>query len=377
MGCATARADVQIVGVDGATRTVDLSRLKPDVPDATYRTIATFGGTPETVTVTDGYSLSEILGSLPHADSAFGAAEIVAPAGPPVILDNTQATSLYAYTTGGPPVVYGGGTQFLVPSAPTGTINAGETFTSGTITIELHRGTPLEVGISANPAKAIIGKPVKFKPSIFPATALTYQWSFGDGATASQATPSHTYTALGTYNFYLQVTGSEDSVGASSVMQIVVGNPPPKPIVGAGGGGTGAGSTGAAGSGTGSGSGGAGGSARSTGAAASKAASTTTPNGTTRRSRAHRTKKPKVARPTGPLVSGIAISYITPAASQAAAAAGAARAARAAHLRAKTEGLDEGMWIWFAVLLALFVGAFFEWTGPRRARAAIIELPWA
>ncbi len=37
---------------------------------------------------------------------------------------------------------------------------------------------------------------------------LTYQWNFGDGNTSTQPTPSHTYTAQGTYNVQLIITTS-------------------------------------------------------------------------------------------------------------------------------------------------------------------------
>src|SRR6185295_16049160 len=35
---------------------------------------------------------------------------------------------------------------------------------------------------------------------------ITYQWDFGDGATSSSQSPSHSYSSLGTYNVTLTVT---------------------------------------------------------------------------------------------------------------------------------------------------------------------------
>ena len=43
--------------------------------------------------------------------------------------------------------------------------------------------------------------------------AQTYNWQFGDGNTSSQAAPSHTYAAAGSYNATLTVT---DAHGCSS-----------------------------------------------------------------------------------------------------------------------------------------------------------------
>jgi hypothetical protein len=369
ISCTSARAEgfVQIDTVGGGARTVDLSQLgTPDVPSASYSTVATPGGTPQTVTVTSGYSLLKLFkdAKLPVT---FGSAEILAPQGPPVVLTNTQAMSPAAYSAGGgPPVVWadGAGTHFLVPSTPSGNTYAGETFTGqgGIITIQLHRGPPLSVGISG-PVKAYVGKPVKFTGSVFGGTATQFQWTFGDGSVASDAAPSHTFAALGTYDVYLQVTGGADSVGASSVIPVVVGNaPPPRPGVGTGTGGTGTGS-GSGGSGAGSGTG------------AGAASTSTTPGSTATVAPAHphparrpahrRAQKPP--RPVGPVVSGIAISYIaTPAGAVGGSSGGAAGAARAAHQAASAKGLREGMWIWLGVLLALFGGGLLELRGSWR-----------
>ncbi|MDQ6804843.1 MAG: PKD domain-containing protein, partial [Actinomycetota bacterium] len=287
---ATARAAgfVQIVGA-GGPQTVDLGQLKPNVFDHTYTLIAPPLGAPGTVTVTSGYSLPMILKHLTTPSTSFQSVEIPAPQGPTIVLSNAQATSPGAYSFGGPPVVWadGAGTHVLVPSTPGGGITgSGETFT-GAITLKLHRGPALAVGISGR--RAIIGKPVQFDSTVggAPAGPIVYQWSFGDGALSSQADPSHTYAATATYNVYLQVTGSEDSVGASSVIHVVVGNPPPRPR----GPGTG---TAGNGSGTAGRPGGSGGDA-GTGTGAGSPSTTTTPAGTAttpaRRAPAKRSKR--------------------------------------------------------------------------------------
>ncbi|HWF71825.1 MAG TPA: hypothetical protein VG186_00690, partial [Solirubrobacteraceae bacterium] len=189
--CATARAAgfVHIVGA-GTDKTLDLSALpgKPDVPDTTYGSVATTpGGTPQAVTVTGGHSLGALLAAAGVRPSSFGSAEIAAPQGPAVVLSSLQATSPFAFT-GGPPVVWdnGSGAQFLVPSTPSGNTNAGETFAGpgGTVTIDLHAGPPLAVGISAAPQPAIIGKPVQLRAYVYgaPSASLQYQWNLGDGS---------------------------------------------------------------------------------------------------------------------------------------------------------------------------------------------------
>jgi hypothetical protein len=374
ISCASARAEgfVQIDTVGGGAHTVDLSHLgRPDVPSASYSAVASPGGTPQTVTVTSGYSLAKLFKDA-GIPAAFGSAEILAPQGPPVVLTNPQATSPAAYSAGGgPPVVWadGAGTHFLVPSTPSGNTNAGETFTGqgGTITIQLHRGPPLSVGISG-PVKAYVGKPVKFTASVFGGAATQFQWTFGDGSVASDAAPSHAFATLGTYDVYLQVTGGADSVGASYVIPVVVGNaPPPPPGVGAGTGGNGTGSGGSGGQGVGAGTG-----------AGSPSTSTTPGSAPTvapahhrvaKRPAHHRARQPP--RAVGPVVSGIAISYIaTPASAAGGSSGGAAGAARAAHQAATAKGLREGMWIWLGVLVALFGGGLLELRGSWRTTPA-------
>jgi glucose/arabinose dehydrogenase len=56
---------------------------------------------------------------------------------------------------------------------------------------------------------------------------LTYLWSFGDGATSTLASPSHTYSSNGTYFVLLSVRDNNGSGGDSRSMKIVVGNRAP------------------------------------------------------------------------------------------------------------------------------------------------------
>src|SRR5262245_5308789 len=72
---------------------------------------------------------------------------------------------------------------------------------------------PLQVAFSSNGS---------FDPEGVP---LTYLWTFGDGATSTQANPSHTYTAAGPYVARLRVSDGVNNT-LSSDLAISVGNPP-------------------------------------------------------------------------------------------------------------------------------------------------------
>jgi len=363
--CAAARASgyLQIAPAGGAGRVsrVDLEQLPGappfDVKHRAYRDISTAGGAPRSVTVT-GYSLAALLRSLQIAPSSFSFAEVLGPGGQSVLLTYAQATLSGAYPDG-PPVVWQNraGAHFLVPSLAPGGAYAGETFTgqNETITIDLHSGTQLSVGISSSSPTVAVGKPVRFTSSVSGApvgASLSYQWSFGDGTGASAAAVSHAYPAAGTYHVYLRVHGSNDSLGISSVTPIVVGNAPKQPNPGAAGASqstkTSSGGTAKNASGKGSGS---------------RSAT---------RSASRRLPIPRARPLAGPLVSGIAVADVNgPAARARGGAAAGSQTARTRH-PSPSSGSSEGLWIALVALAMLFGGAILEWTGPPRpARAEI------
>jgi hypothetical protein len=338
--------------------------VKPDVIGRTYTDVATAGGGAGTVTVT-GYSLSALLSALKIPPSSFTYAEVPYPDGRAILITNTQAIGGAAYPDG-PPVVWqdGAGAHFLEPSLPPGGgPYAGQTFASPSITIDLHSGTLLSVGISNS--RAYVGKPVVFTSSVGGAAggSLSYEWSLGDGGLGSSASVTHTYTAPGTYDVYLKVSGGLDAIGESAVLPLVVGEPPPAPPrpgggTGAGQGGTGSG-TGTGGSGTGSGS-----------SAASGIGAVVTPTAPATPRIARHAPVKKVQPPTGPVVSGILIADVTRASGGGSqGGAGGSRASRGGQQRAAA--LAEWFWIALVALLVLGGGALLEWAGSPRLTAIL------
>ncbi len=85
---------------------------------------------------------------------------------------------------------------------------------------------------SATPASGTAPLTVTFDGSgsaVAGASAVSYQWTFGDGTTASGLTVQHTYQAAGPYTAVLTVTSG---VGATSLTNVVVSAlPPPMPPV--------------------------------------------------------------------------------------------------------------------------------------------------
>jgi PKD repeat protein len=77
-------------------------------------------------------------------------------------------------------------------------------------------GTPV---ISGTPTPYCVGVPINFTASA--AGAVSYLWTFGDGASYSGATPIHTYTASGPFTVNVVVT-SADGCTASDNINITV-----------------------------------------------------------------------------------------------------------------------------------------------------------
>jgi glucose/arabinose dehydrogenase/PKD repeat protein/endonuclease YncB( thermonuclease family) len=95
--------------------------------------------------------------------------------------------------------------RYIEPNSPP-TVVASSNVTNGLL--------PLTVNFSSAGTNDPNGRP------------LTYSWNFGDGATSTQANPSHTYTAAGTYNATLTATNNVPA-SASATVQITAGSRPP------------------------------------------------------------------------------------------------------------------------------------------------------
>ncbi|MCF8218533.1 MAG: gliding motility-associated C-terminal domain-containing protein [Bacteroidales bacterium] len=82
-----------------------------------------------------------------------------------------------------------------------------------TKTVEVHPYP--SVNAAPNPMEACLNDTISFNNGTQPDSATTWSWDFGDGNTSNQKSPSHLYTAAGTYKVDLTATsayGCTDSV---------------------------------------------------------------------------------------------------------------------------------------------------------------------
>ncbi len=95
---------------------------------------------------------------------------------------------------------------------------------------------PLPTPYFAQPAPALPGKAIPFNGTGSKdrtvAPIASYAWSFGDGGTATGATPSHTYAAAGSYKVSITVTDA-DGWTASGSRTVVAGFAPGAPAASA------------------------------------------------------------------------------------------------------------------------------------------------
>jgi PKD repeat protein len=81
---------------------------------------------------------------------------------------------------------------------------------------------------AGGPYQGITGEPILFDgtgSSDPGGTALDFRWDFGDGQTATGATPSHIYTAAGTFQVVLTLTDNCGAITACETTATVLGRP--------------------------------------------------------------------------------------------------------------------------------------------------------
>jgi len=97
-------------------------------------------------------------------------------------------------------------------------VNAGDAVTTpagGQLELDVHTGPLLNVSATVNRDAVRPGQEVRYGASVAdpPSSSqpLSYAWTFGDGATATGRRVSHAFSAPGSYDAQVTVTGADDS----------------------------------------------------------------------------------------------------------------------------------------------------------------------
>jgi PKD repeat protein len=113
------------------------------------------------------------------------------------------------------------------------TDNAGATGSATqTVTITPASQPQPPVANPAGPYTGTVGSPVQFNGSGSSdpdGSVASYQWSFGDGGTASTMSPTHAYTAAGTYTVQLSVTDNSGLSGSAKTSVTITAPTTPPP----------------------------------------------------------------------------------------------------------------------------------------------------
>lgn len=214
-------ADVTIVSTNGQSKTFDLGALAGEFDvSADYEVRSTRGVTTQRV---NGISIRRLI-ELADADPVYRNVDI----------GSVRMTRTQIEGAGAVPAIYptGGQAGFIRTSYGPGDRNAGDLFSTGSITIKQAQVSTDDGPIATAEASKRTVKakqPVSFKASVSNAAAgeqFTYQWSFNDGSTASGESVKHSFKKRGTYRVLLTVksAGSPSSIPAA-VLMVQVGAP--------------------------------------------------------------------------------------------------------------------------------------------------------
>jgi PKD repeat protein len=132
----------------------------------------------------------------------------------------------------GPPIVWidSGGTRYLRPLRGDTDANAADNVgvTSGDLAVRVHQGPLLSVRADADRRSAPARESVGFGAEVTgaaPGVPLTYEWTFGDGASKQGDAVRHVFQQPGVYEVVVSVSGGDDSGGSSAPLRIRVGEP--------------------------------------------------------------------------------------------------------------------------------------------------------
>jgi len=189
------KGDIQINATSGALNTSSFVVIRVVITDrppvvTAPQTVSGAEGTPISFTVTASDPDGQTINSLMASGAPFGAT---------FVPNGSNSSGVFNWTPG-----------FTQSGTYPITFSATNTFTGTAVTmITIANVNRAPVADAGGPYTGVQGVAVAFNgtgSSDPDGDPLTYAWDFGDGGSATGATPSHTYAAGGTYHVALTVT---------------------------------------------------------------------------------------------------------------------------------------------------------------------------
>ena len=148
--------------------------------------------------------------------------------------DGDAVTYLWTQTGGAAVTLTGATTatpSFTAPGAPGAlsfelvvTDAEGEASIADSVTVTVQEAAIAGLSASSD-APTVLGQPTSFSAAITAGSSVSYSWDFGNGATATGASPQYTYPAAGSYT--ATVTASNSLGSTSSSVLVTVTNAEP------------------------------------------------------------------------------------------------------------------------------------------------------
>jgi len=210
--------------------TVALDELAPsfDVHDRPYTLRSADGELPLVVT---GISIDRVLDRAGVDPFGYAGATVVL-GDRSVTLTRDQLTDTDAFPEGRPVFFTDAqGSHFLRPVTGPGDHNAGDLLSGdGEFTIRLAETGDLRVTASASRTRIDAGQRITFTAKVDGGDGdVSVRWTFDDGESASGTRVRHRFEEPGTYKVIVGATSSADPAGASDIVTVRVGEPPPGP----------------------------------------------------------------------------------------------------------------------------------------------------
>lgn len=94
---------------------------------------------------------------------------------------------------------------------------------AGPLFTPMNTTAPAVAGFTHN-SPIVLGETAVFENTSTGASPLSYEWSFGDGNTSTESSPSHTYSASGTYTVVLTTSNNINTSVVQEVIEVVPNN---------------------------------------------------------------------------------------------------------------------------------------------------------